>query len=228
MTSPVLGDGHNHRHPKRHPSQVNATAPELVVRHERGLAKRFDNARLSFFDPGASACGGFNTDADFIVALNIPQFDGDPGHHCFEGITITYGGKTTQATITDRCGDCPYGGIDLSRGLFDFFASEDAGIIYGTWNFGSGAPPPPSPSPPPPPPTSSSPPPTPSSSTPPSSTIAHTSTSSNASASTTSSGGSANPSATATVDTPNGIIAQFYLAFLELGGIVEAGGTWSG
>jgi hypothetical protein len=51
---------------------------------------------------------------------------------------MTYNGKTTTAQITDECPGCPYGGLDLSRGLFDFFSDESAGVIYGTWNFGSG------------------------------------------------------------------------------------------
>ena len=35
----------------------------------------------------------------------------------------------------DECPGCPYGGLDFSRGLFDFFASESAGVLYGEWNF---------------------------------------------------------------------------------------------
>ncbi|KZT03485.1 uncharacterized protein LAESUDRAFT_659661 [Laetiporus sulphureus 93-53] len=98
----------------------------------------FDNARLSFFDAGQNACGSVDTDSDFIVALNIEQWDG--GAHCYQTITINYNDKSTQATITDECPGCPYGGLDLSRGLFDFFADEAEGILYGTWNFGNGAP----------------------------------------------------------------------------------------
>jgi hypothetical protein len=57
-----------------------------------------------------------------------------------------------------QCPGCPYGGLDLTEGLFKFFADESAGIIYGEWDFG-GAPAPapsptptPTPTPPPPPP----------------------------------------------------------------------------
>lgn len=34
-----------------------------------------------------------------------------------------------------QCPGCPYGGLDLSRGLFQHFASEDVGIVYGEWEF---------------------------------------------------------------------------------------------
>jgi hypothetical protein len=48
---------------------------------------------------------------------------------------MTYNGKTATATITDQCPGCPWAGLDLSRGLFNYFASESEGIIYGSWRF---------------------------------------------------------------------------------------------
>lgn len=56
---------------------------------------------------------------------------------------MTYNGKSTSATIMDECPGCPYGGLDLSRGLFNFFASESEGVLYGTWNFAGDSQPPP-------------------------------------------------------------------------------------
>jgi len=53
-------------------------------------------------------------------------------------ITISYGGKSTEATILDECPGCPYGGLDLSQGLFEFFAPTSAGVIYGEWSFSGG------------------------------------------------------------------------------------------
>ena len=53
-------------------------------------------------------------------------------------------------------GDCPYGALDLSPALFDYFtwpgahgSSTDPGVLYGSWDFGNGGgstspPPPPS------------------------------------------------------------------------------------
>jgi len=108
------------------------------------LHKRFSDARWSFYDVGLGACGKHNVASDFIVALNTPQYGGGyPGPNCFKTITMTYNGKTTQATVMDQCPGCPYGGLDLSRGLFNFFASESVGILYGTWYFNDGAPAPP-------------------------------------------------------------------------------------
>ncbi|TFY51308.1 hypothetical protein EVG20_g11062, partial [Dentipellis fragilis] len=119
------------------------------------LEKRFSNARFTFYDVGLGACGKTNVPSDFIVALNTPQFtangNGYPGPECFKMISISYGGKTTSAQIMDECPGCPYGGLDMSRGLFDFFASEDLGVLQGSWEFtdgsGGGAAPAPKPKP---------------------------------------------------------------------------------
>ncbi|KAG2349576.1 hypothetical protein BDR05DRAFT_871333 [Suillus weaverae] len=103
------------------------------------LKRSFDNARFTFYDVGLGACGSYSAASDFIVALNVDQYgSGYPGPQCFLPITISYGGKTAQAVIMDECMGCPYGGLDFSRGLFDYFASESEGVIYGSWWFNSG------------------------------------------------------------------------------------------
>ncbi|KNZ74310.1 hypothetical protein J132_07362 [Termitomyces sp. J132] len=71
-----------------------------------------------------------------VVALNSAQYgQGFPGPNCFKKITMTYQGKKTTATIVDKCPGCPVGGLDLSVGLFTFFAPESQGVIFGEWNF---------------------------------------------------------------------------------------------
>ncbi|KAJ6623452.1 RlpA-like double-psi beta-barrel-protein domain-containing protein-containing protein [Mycena sp. CBHHK59/15] len=100
------------------------------------LEKRYDQARFTFFDTGLGACGTTNSPSDFIVALNSPQYDN--GQHCYEMIEITYNGKSARAQIVDECPGCPWGALDFSTGLFDYFASEDKGAIYGSWVFSGG------------------------------------------------------------------------------------------
>ncbi|KAF9017789.1 hypothetical protein BDZ89DRAFT_1074540 [Hymenopellis radicata] len=134
LAASAIAASHGH---KRHHAHGVAKRARGDVSHT--LAKRFDGARWSYYDVGNGACGSNNVASDFIVALNTPQYgDGSPGPNCFKTITMTYNGKTTQATIMDHCPGCPDTGLDLSRGLFDFFASEDTGIIYGTWYFNDG------------------------------------------------------------------------------------------
>jgi hypothetical protein len=111
-----------------------------IANRPRGeLSKRFSSTRWTFYDVGLGACGKYNKASDFIVALNSAQFGGGyPGPNCFKSITLSYNGKTAQATIMDECPGCPFGGLDLSRGLFNFFASEDKGVLSGDWWFGGG------------------------------------------------------------------------------------------
>ncbi|KAG2366562.1 RlpA-like double-psi beta-barrel-protein domain-containing protein-containing protein, partial [Suillus spraguei] len=79
------------------------------------------------------ACGAFNEPTDFIVALSTCDYDG--GSHCFQMITITVNGVSTQAQVTDECLGCSCGGLDLSQGLFEFFAPTSVGELSGSWSY---------------------------------------------------------------------------------------------
>lgn len=217
----------NRRHPVRAPLAGDSIEQNVT---SRALVKRFDGARFTFYDAGLGACGKVNSNRDFIVAMNSAQFAG--GAHCFQTITITVNGKSTSAQVTDECPGCPFAGLDFSRGLFDFFASESAGVLQGSWTFGGGAPvkttkstytPPPK--------TSENPKPT---STPPTST--HTSTSLAASSSALSALISASQSQSASAAAvPSSVAAppqinnleQMYLALIQIGGIAFSGGSGS-
>ncbi|KAK8869847.1 hypothetical protein IAR55_000415 [Kwoniella newhampshirensis] len=116
--------------------------PEPVdVGVDLSIAKRDSfNGRATFYDVGLGACGGYNVASDYIVAQNSAQYGGGyPGPNCGKSITISYNGKTAVATIQDECPTCPYGGLDMSRGLFDHFASEDVGQFYMTWWYNDGS-----------------------------------------------------------------------------------------
>lgn len=195
----------------------NIAFNEIAKRSEENkLAKRetHTNARFSFFVTGLGACGKVNSRNDFVVALNHAQYDS--GDYCFKTITITYGGKTAQAQIVDRCVECPYGALDFTYGLFDYFGPESAGYLYGTWTLG-GAPeeptttkakPTPTPTPTPKPTTTST----------KKTTTSTTSTSS--STSTKASSTSASTSSTAfAAPTPVGVWAEAHQIVLNLGGI---------
>ncbi|KAG1779086.1 hypothetical protein EV702DRAFT_119972 [Suillus placidus] len=126
---------HGHIQRGRHQELAQRARGDVNI-HKRA----FDNARFTFYDVGLGACGQYSSSGDFIVALNVIQYGGGyPGPQCFKSITISYGGKTAQATIMDECMGCPYGGLDFSPGLFNYFASEDNGVLYGSWWFNDGA-----------------------------------------------------------------------------------------
>jgi len=120
---------------RRHQEVAHRARGDVDI-HKR---QTFTNAKFTFYDVGLGACGQYNVASDWIVALNVLQYGGGyPGPLCFQSITIQYGGKTAQATIMDECMGCPYGGLDFSRGLFDYFASESEGVLYGLWWFNGG------------------------------------------------------------------------------------------
>jgi len=130
----ICGDNiHGSPWSRRHNSNVDVGAAQ----RNTVLEKRFDGAPFTYYAAGLGACGKVNTASDFIVALNAPQFDG--GAHCYQTITITVNGKSTQAQIMDKCEGCGYGGLDFSSGLFDFFGSESLGVLTGSWVFGGAA-----------------------------------------------------------------------------------------
>ncbi|KAJ6546502.1 plant expansin [Mycena vulgaris] len=120
--------------------QPHVNHRELAKRAKGDIEKR-GNARWSFYATGLGACGGYNKDSDYIVALNQDTFGYTyPSKYCNKQITMTYNGKTTTATVVDSCPGCPSPyGLDLSPGLFSFFASQDEGIIYGSWWFNDGS-----------------------------------------------------------------------------------------
>ncbi|KAI0282517.1 hypothetical protein BGY98DRAFT_881384, partial [Russula aff. rugulosa BPL654] len=52
---------------------------------------------------------------------------------CYDMITITCNGKSASAQIVDKCPGCPSGGLDLTEGLFEYFAPLGTGVIYCDW-----------------------------------------------------------------------------------------------
>lgn len=117
-------------------------ADDLSPRDDTATLGKRDSysGRATFYDVGLGACGGYNVASDWIVAQNSAQYgSGYPGPNCGKSITIQYGGKTAVATIQDECPTCPYGGLDMSRGLFDYFASESVGEFQMTWWYNDGS-----------------------------------------------------------------------------------------
>ncbi|KAJ3814512.1 hypothetical protein F5876DRAFT_72860 [Lentinula aff. lateritia] len=92
---------------------------------------------FTYYVAGLGACGTTNTASDYIVALNSDQWDG--GSHCYEMVTLSYGGKT----VTDECPTCAYGQLDLTYSLFAALSGGDPnqiGEMYGgTWSFADGS-----------------------------------------------------------------------------------------
>lgn len=96
----------------------------------------------TFYDTGLGACGIYNVDTDYIVALSHSLFDnytpgGNPNLNtlCGKKINAHYNGKTVQVTVTDRCEGCAYYDLDFSPSAFSQLADQDLGRIKITWDW---------------------------------------------------------------------------------------------
>lgn len=128
----------------------------------------------------------------------------------------------------NQCPGCPYGGLDFSRGLFDFFAAESMGVLYGSWAFGSGNPKPSLPQ------STSTPQPTPKpsttykpSTTPTTTSTSHSLASTNIPSTSSTSSSTSIPTPTAKVPdaVPTDVIGQFYMIMIGMGGLAVAAGS---
>lgn len=98
--------------------------------------KRGFGGRATFYATGLGACGDWNNDSDYIVALNSAQYgSGYPGPQCGKQIEISANGKTAIATIKDECPTCNYGDLDMSPSLFNVFSTPDAGVFQMNWDW---------------------------------------------------------------------------------------------
>lgn len=95
---------------------------------------------ITFYTAGLGACG-LTTDGsvDKVVALPVglmgSQSNSNP--YCGQTITIqcTTTGKTTTATVVDKCEGCTGMSIDLSNAAFDELEDESVGRTGAEWWF---------------------------------------------------------------------------------------------
>jgi len=102
------------------------------------LEKRITHwGRATYFEVGLGACGWWNKDADFIVALNSAIFQGNGGSNCGQMLTITYNGVTATAQVADECPTCGDQDLDLSPSLFGYLTNYnyDMGQFQMSWHF---------------------------------------------------------------------------------------------
>lgn len=84
----------------------------------------YDTATLA---TNPSSCGTTNDgESEFVLALPVGiMTDGD----CGKSVTISYGGVTKTGKVVDKCMGCDNNSIDLSRALFQAFASFSEGRL---------------------------------------------------------------------------------------------------
>ncbi|KAF9456936.1 RlpA-like double-psi beta-barrel-protein domain-containing protein-containing protein [Collybia nuda] len=102
------------------------------------LTRASFGGEATYFNVGLGACGKFNIDRDFIVALATPTYA--QGSHCdkiLQRIRISdpSTGKTAVAVIRDACPGCSPSDIDMSPALFEYFQPLSRGRFNVNWSF---------------------------------------------------------------------------------------------
>ncbi|KIM72472.1 hypothetical protein PILCRDRAFT_740461 [Piloderma croceum F 1598] len=100
---------------------------------------------VTYYTPGLGACGQYNTDTDYIVAVAAGTFDNYPGATsnpnnnpiCGKQIKVNYQGKSVTVTVVDRCAGCAGAAdLDLSPTAFSQLANESVGRLYNAeWDY---------------------------------------------------------------------------------------------
>ncbi|KAG9009093.1 hypothetical protein FRB94_012489 [Tulasnella sp. JGI-2019a] len=101
------------------------------IKRSHDLQKGFSGV-ATYFAVGLGACGGYSQPSDYIVAMNSVQYSGS----CGKTLTITGRGKTMTATVADECPGCSFHSVDMSQGLFEYFAPTSVGEFSIIWNYG--------------------------------------------------------------------------------------------
>ncbi|PIL26472.1 hypothetical protein GSI_12230 [Ganoderma sinense ZZ0214-1] len=93
----------------------------------------------TYYNTGLGSCGVFNTDADFIVAVDIHTIQSFPGAGtnpnlnpmCGRQMKVTAAnGKSVTVTVEDTCPTCAVGSVDLSPVAFQQLADLAVGRLH--------------------------------------------------------------------------------------------------
>lgn len=80
------------------------------------LSSRGQSGSVTYFNPGLGACGQYNGDGDYIVAVSAALFDQQ--HPCGRRIRVYGSSGSVDVTVVDRCTGCSYNDLDLSPAAF--------------------------------------------------------------------------------------------------------------
>ncbi|KIJ47155.1 hypothetical protein M422DRAFT_778280 [Sphaerobolus stellatus SS14] len=116
---------------------VDALPTEHGARPRSSDSQQRSGIATFFYQNGiAGACGTVHDDWDHVIALQTALYQN--GAHCGQTVVITNKntGHTTTGVVADECPTCDSStSIDLSKGLFEEFASDQDGIFPVSWYF---------------------------------------------------------------------------------------------
>lgn len=117
-----------------------ALASSSLVSAAPAMDKRvMHSGQATYYAVGLGACGWTNSDSEFVVALNQPQYERNNGGNCGQTLRICNegNGNCQTATVVDECPGCADGSLDMSPALFSALnnGNMDAGVFPISWHF---------------------------------------------------------------------------------------------
>ncbi|CAE6527923.1 unnamed protein product [Rhizoctonia solani] len=114
-----------------------------------GVVEEFETTHLSSRKParggwatyyntegGRGACGKYNHNQEYVVAIGKPLWDSTQEHGgtsalCGKTATVRWRGKSVRVRVVDECPVCGYNDIDLSPSAFQKLADKEVGKLNG-------------------------------------------------------------------------------------------------
>ncbi|KAI9835563.1 MAG: hypothetical protein M1819_002014 [Sarea resinae] len=93
---------------------------------------------ITYFQAGTGACGNtVDGSSDSIIAMPFEMMGSESNGNpfCGKGVKISYGGKTIDAVVQDKCPSCDGNHIDLSEAAFTQLLPEASGTATASWWF---------------------------------------------------------------------------------------------
>ncbi|KAF9873760.1 riboflavin aldehyde-forming enzyme [Colletotrichum karsti] len=114
---------------------LNDINPTIAARQD--MSPGPFTGEMTYYNPGLGSCGQNHGDGDMVVALSAAKLGGASNDNplCSKSVQISYGGKTVDATVVDKCPGCASNNIDVSPAVFTaLMGTLDRGRVLGvTW-----------------------------------------------------------------------------------------------
>ena len=110
-------------------------------KYKTSSSKNF-SGKATWFIPSTEggsmgACGKYEADDEYIVAMNAEQYGSmsKVSDVCGKRVKIYHSGKSVEAVINDACPECKYGDLDLTKPVFGTLGEFKTGILDITWEY---------------------------------------------------------------------------------------------
>lgn len=122
-----------HTHGKHQSAAAKSSHKKGYASSSAGGGGQDFHGKGTFFKPNHGACGNYNNENDYIVALSEDIYD--KGKYCERDVHICHNNKCVDAKVTDLCPGCDHTSLDMSPVVFNALAKPEEGVIDIQWSF---------------------------------------------------------------------------------------------